>query len=127
MTTTYNIYRISFTQLIGQDHVGIALVPAQFVDQGKGRFYHVKGNVGMGMEYEARPAYDFAGDKAFKRKEYCFQVLKSLLAEFESIASATTPPHDVRVLFERRPESLDPPAPDCTTWVDEVLKLAQKL
>ncbi|TID19414.1 hypothetical protein E6O75_ATG06752 [Venturia nashicola] len=127
MTTAYNVYRVYFAQLTGPDLVGIALVPAQLADQGKGRFYHVKGNVGMGMDYEARPAYNFSGSKSFDRKEYLFQLPKSQLSEFESIASASKPPHDERVLLERNPASLDPPAPDCTTWVDEVLELAQRL
>lgn len=36
----------------GPDHEGIALVPAQNQDQTAGRFYHVKGDLGMGMTYE---------------------------------------------------------------------------
>lgn len=47
-----------------------------------------------------------------------FQMPKSLLAEFEAIASSVPPPHDPRVLLERNPE---PPARDCGTWVREVL------
>jgi hypothetical protein len=78
------------------------------------------------MDYEARPAYNFAGDKAFDRQEYVFQLPNSQLSEFESVASATAPPHDVRVLMEGR-EGLDPPAPDCATWVDEVLEMAGKI
>ena len=78
----------------------------------------------MGMDYEPRPAYNFSGYKSFEKKEYLFQMLKSKLAEFESIASTQPPPHDERVLLEKNP---DPPAPDCTTWVDEVLALAQKM
>ena len=35
----------------------IALVPAQLPNQAAGRFYHVQGIVGMGMDYECRPGY----------------------------------------------------------------------
>lgn len=49
-TTTYNVYRVAFTQRRGPGHEGIALVPAQNEDQGAGRFYHVTGDVGMGMD-----------------------------------------------------------------------------
>lgn len=72
MTTTYNVYRVYFSQTTGPDHVAIALVPEQFEDQGRGRFYHVKGSVGMGIDYDARPAYNFAVSKSYDRKEYIF-------------------------------------------------------
>jgi hypothetical protein len=127
MTTTYNVYRVYFSQANGPDHVAIALVPEQLQNQGAGRFYHVTGNVGLGMNYDARPAYSFAGSKSFKSQEYLFQLPKSKLSEFESITSAVTPPHDERVLMAKDPADLDPAAPDCTTWVDEVVALAQKL
>jgi hypothetical protein len=124
MTITYNVYRVFFEQSSGPDHVAIALVPAQFEDQNRGRFYNVKGNVGMGMDYEVRPAYNFEGSRSFKSKEYLFQIPKSRLEDFESIASNTTPPHDPRTLLEPNP---DPPAPDCTTWIDEVIAAVKRM
>ncbi|KAF2468144.1 uncharacterized protein BDR25DRAFT_58050 [Lindgomyces ingoldianus] len=124
MTTTYNVYKVYFSQASGPSHVGIALVPAQLIDQGRGRFYHVKGNVGMGMDYESRPAYNFARSKSYEKSECVCQLPKSNLEKFEEIAASQPPPHDERVFFEKNP---DPPAPDCATWVDEVMAQVQQL
>jgi hypothetical protein len=123
-TTTYNVYRVYFNQKSGPDQVAIALVPIQLEDQGRGRFYHVQGNVGLGMDYQLRPGYNFGGSKSFKDKEFVFLIPRSRLDEFEAIASNQQPPHDERVLMGT---NLDPPAPDCTTWVDAVLEEARGL
>ncbi|RMZ71477.1 hypothetical protein GMOD_00006594 [Pyrenophora seminiperda CCB06] len=55
-TKTYNVYIVTFKNRQGPDHEGIALVPAQLEKQDAGRYYHVKGNVGMGMTYGLVPA-----------------------------------------------------------------------
>jgi hypothetical protein len=117
-TVLYNVYRIYITQGIGPLHQGIALVPAQLQSQTAGRFYHVTGTVGLGMDYQCRPAEKFGLNPAFKSAVLIFQMPKSLLGEFEAIASSVPPPHDPRVLTERNPE---PPARDCGAWVTEVL------
>ena len=117
-TVLYNVYRIYITQGTGPLHQGIALVPAQLHSQTAGRFYHVTGTVGLGMDYQCRPAEKFSLNPAFKSAVLMFQMPKPLLAEFEAIASSVSPPHDPRVLLERNPQ---PPARDCGTWVMEVL------
>ncbi|KAL4961131.1 uncharacterized protein BDV14DRAFT_204128 [Aspergillus stella-maris] len=55
---------------------------------------------------------------------YHFQLPKEQLANFESFASALKPPYDPRVLTESNP---DPPAPDCSTWIADVLAEARRL
>lgn len=117
-TVLYNVYHIYITQGIGLLHQGIALVPAQLHSQTAGRFYHVTGTIGLGMDYQCRPAEKFGLNPAFKSAVLMSQMPKLLLAEFEAIASSVPPPHDSRVLLERSPE---PPARDCGTWVMEVL------
>lgn len=117
-TTIYNVYRVSFAQSRGPDHEGIALVPAQNANQKAGRFYHVAGDVGMGMTYEKRPAYQFGASKSYKNSTLQFQVPKAKLDQFEEIAAANPPPHDPRTLTERQP---NPPARNCSDWVDDVL------
>ena len=122
-TISYNVYRVRFTQSgSNPDHEGIALVPAQLSDQGAGRFYHVKGDVGLGMSYECRKGYRFSASRSYKGSELQFQIAKSDLGRFEAIAENTTAPHDPRVLTERDP---DPPAKDCSTWVEELLGAAR--
>lgn len=69
MITTYNVYRFHFRQASAPDHVAIASVPAQNEAQKKGRFYHVYGDVGMGMDFKARPGYNFGAFKLYDRKE----------------------------------------------------------
>jgi len=81
----------------------------------------------MGMNYEARPGYNFSKSKSFDSEEYVVQLPAEKLQRFEAISSAQTPWYDVRVLTTRDVASLDPPAPDCTVWVDEVLAAAEKL
>ena len=99
MTTVYNVYRVKFAQGGGAPpHVGIALVPAQFQDQDKGRFYHVKGAVGIGMDYEIRPRYDFGKSRTYSSKEYVFQLPAEKLQSFEAVSYAEKPPHDPRVM-----------------------------
>ncbi|KAF2633481.1 hypothetical protein BU25DRAFT_7346 [Macroventuria anomochaeta] len=117
-TVWYNVYIVYFTQPSGPAHEGIALVPAQLEGQAGGRFYHVKGTVGMGMDYECRPGYNFGRSRSFKEKVYQFQLPKSYLLDFESIASTRPPPYDPRALTESEP---DPPVRDCAAWVAEVL------
>lgn len=117
-TVLYNVYHICITQGTSPFHQGIALVPAQLHSQTAGRFYHVTGTIGLGMDYQCRPAEKFGLNPAFKSAVLMFHMPKSLLAEFEAIASSVPPPHDPRVLTERNPE---PPARDCGTWVMEVL------
>ncbi|KAI1522387.1 hypothetical protein PtrSN001C_011865, partial [Pyrenophora tritici-repentis] len=56
----------------GPAHEGIALVPAQLEGQAGGQFYHVKGTVGMGMDYECRSGYNFGRSRSFKDKVYQF-------------------------------------------------------
>ncbi|OJD10997.1 hypothetical protein AJ78_08144 [Emergomyces pasteurianus Ep9510] len=53
-----------FLQARGPDHEGIPLVPAESSDQGAGRFYHVKGDVGMCMTYGKLPGYRFSASKS---------------------------------------------------------------
>lgn len=117
-TTTYNVYRVYFSQARGPDHEGIALVPAQNSDQGAGRFYHVMGDVGTGMTYEKRPGYRFSGSKSYKSSALQFQLPKTQLDRFESIAAKHPPPHDPRTLTEANP---NPPARNCSDWVADVL------
>jgi hypothetical protein len=117
-TTIYNVYRVSFSQVRGPDHEGIALVPMQNEDQGAGRFYHVKGDVGIGMTYEKRPGYRFTMTKSYKSSTLQFQLSKTHLDHFEVIAEKHPPPHDPRTLTEASP---NPPARDCSNWVDDVL------
>ncbi|KFY45180.1 hypothetical protein V494_01105 [Pseudogymnoascus sp. VKM F-4513 (FW-928)] len=112
-TVLYNVYHIYITQGTGPLHQGIALVPAQLQPQTAGRFYHVTGTVGLGMDYQCRPAEKFGLNPAFKSAVLMFQMPKPLLEEFEAIASSVPPPHDPRVLMERKPE---PPARDCGTY-----------
>ncbi|KAL5345150.1 hypothetical protein ACLOAV_010106 [Pseudogymnoascus australis] len=102
-TVLYNVYHIYITQGTNPLHQGIALIPAQLPSQTAGRFYHVTGTIGLGMDYH---------------------MPKSLLAEFEAIASSVPPPYDPRVLLERNPE---PPARDCGMWVMEVLDRTRSL
>ncbi|KFY37054.1 hypothetical protein V495_07416 [Pseudogymnoascus sp. VKM F-4514 (FW-929)] len=109
-TILYNVYRIYITQGTGPLHQGIALVPAQLPSQTAGRFYHLTGTIGLGMDYQCRPAEKFGINPAFESAVWLFQMPKSLLADFEAIASSVPPPHDPRVLMERNP---DPPARDC--------------
>ncbi|BDD63616.1 hypothetical protein MPDQ_004266 [Monascus purpureus] len=117
-TTIYNVYRVRFEQARGPDHEGIALVPAQSPNQKAGRFYHVKGDVGMGMIYERRPGYRFGESRSYKDSALQFQIPKAKLDRFEDIAAKHPPPHDPRTLTEARP---DPPARNCSNWVDDVL------
>lgn len=118
-TTTYNVYRVYFKQNDNPDHQGIALVPAQNADQGRGRFYHVTGDLGLGMEYDPRPGYNFRGTKRYKTSSLQFQLPKEKLSEFEDIAAQIKVPHDPRVLTEKNPS---PPPRNCSDWVDDVLK-----
>jgi hypothetical protein len=117
-TTTYNVYRVSFSQARGPNHEGIALVPAQNPDQGAGRFYHVTGDVGMGMSYEKRPGYRFSASRSYKGAVLQFQLSKANLERFEALAANHPPPHDPRTLTESSP---NPPARNCSNWVDDVL------
>ena len=123
-TTIYNVYRVVFEQKRGPDHEAIALVPAQNDDQGAGRFYHVIGDVGMGMDYDPRPAYRFTASKSYKGSTLQFQLPKVQLARFEELAAKHPPPHDPRVLLEANP---NPPARNCSNWIDDVLAEARKL
>ena len=88
----------------------IALVPAQLPNQAAGRFYHVQGIVGMGMDYECRPGYQFDASRSYEKSTYQFQMPESYLANFEHIAKNTPPPYDPRALTERDP---NPPIRDC--------------
>ncbi|KAL3420400.1 hypothetical protein PVAG01_08899 [Phlyctema vagabunda] len=117
-TTTYNVYRVFREQKKGPDHEAIALVPAQNERQTAGRFYHVTGSVGMGMDYEVKPGYFFGGTRSYKGSTLIFQMPSALLADFERIARARPPPHDPRALMEAHP---DPPVRNCSHWVEEVL------
>jgi hypothetical protein len=121
-TTTYNVYRVLFTQRGGPDHVGIALVPAQNEDQDPRRFYNVIGTVGLGMDYDPKPGYRFSADDSYKSPTFQFQLPKTRLAEFEQIARAAEVLYDPRVLTEAKP---DPPARNCAAWVDDVLAQAR--
>ncbi|OBT74295.1 hypothetical protein VF21_07380 [Pseudogymnoascus sp. 05NY08] len=76
------------------------------------------------MEYQCRPAEKFGLNPAFKSAVLMFQMPKSVLEEFDAIASSVAPPHDPRVLMERNPE---PPARDCGAWVTEVLDRVETL
>lgn len=120
--TTYNVYRVYFKQLNRPDHQGIALVPTEVENQGRGRFYHVIGDLGLGMDYNRRLDYDFVGTKSYKSSEVQFQISKEKLSEFEEIAAKQEVPHDPRVLMENNPS---PPPRNCGNWVDDVLKEAK--
>ncbi|KAE8351112.1 hypothetical protein BDV28DRAFT_159019 [Aspergillus coremiiformis] len=117
-TDTYNVYHVAFRQQNAPDHVAIALVPTENSDQGTGRFYHVHGDVGLGMEYEGRPGYSFAKTKSYKGSTFQFTFPKSELSRFEEIAQQHKPPHDERALMESNP---DPPIQNCSDWVNDVL------
>ncbi|OCK78720.1 hypothetical protein K432DRAFT_301420, partial [Lepidopterella palustris CBS 459.81] len=114
----YNVYIVYFSQATGPDHEGIALVPAQLQGQAGGRFYHVKGTVGLGMDYECRPGYNFGQSRTLRDKADQFQLPRSYLPHFENIASTRPPPHDPRALTQANP---NPPVRDCADWVAEVL------
>lgn len=122
-TTTYNVYRVYFRQSDKPDHQGIALVPAQNEDQGRGRFYHVTGDLGLGMDYDPRPGYNFRGTKSYKSSAMQFQISKGKLPAFEAIAAKQKVPHDPRVLTDKNPS---PPPRNCSDWVDDVLKEAKR-
>lgn len=117
-TTIYNVYRVYFTQAAGPDHQGIALVPAQNACQTAGRFYHVKGVVGLGMDYERQPGCRFGDRDDFKEARFQFQIARDMLGRFEEVADGVELPFDPRALTESSP---DPPVRDCSSWVDEVL------
>lgn len=121
-TTTYNVYRVYLRQIDRPDHQGIALVPTQMVDQGRGRYYHVTGDLGLGMDYDPRPAYNFRGTKGYKSSVLQFQLPKEKLSEFEGIAAKQKVPHDARVLTDKNPS---PPPRTCADWVEDVLKEAK--
>ncbi|KAG8626387.1 hypothetical protein KVT40_005332 [Elsinoe batatas] len=106
---TYNVYRLTFRQHSGVDHKGIALVPAQQEEQHAGRYYHVTGTVGLGMEYEKKPAFKFGSIPELKSKEYRYIIAKTSLELREEIAAGVTPPHDPRVLTDRHPEPTHSP------------------
>lgn len=121
-TTAYNVYRVYFKQLNRPDHQGIALVPAEMEPQESGRFYHVTGDLGLGMDYDRRLKYNFRATRTYKSSELQFQITKEKLAEFEEIAAKQEVPHDPRVLMENNPS---PPPRNCGNWVDDVLKEAK--
>lgn len=118
-TTIYNVYRVYFHQTSGPDHEGIALVPAQNACQTAGRFYHVKGLVGMGMDYERQPGCRFGDRDDFKEAVYQFQIPRGFLGRLEEVAGGVGPPFDSRALMGGRP---DAPVRDCSSWVEEVLQ-----
>lgn len=117
-TTIYNVYRVYFTQAARPDHQGIALVPAQNACQTAGRFYHVKGVVGLGMDYERQPGCRFGDRDDFKEARFQFKIARDMLGRFEEVAGGVEPPFDPRALTESSP---DPPVRDCSSWVDDVL------
>lgn len=123
-TTTYNVYRVFFSQSLGTDHEAIALVPQENKDQGAGRFYHVTGTVGLGMDYDSKPAHRFDKIPEYKGAAFLFRLPRAQLARFEEIARNCPPPHDPRALTEVKP---DPPVRDCSSWIDEILAAARKL
>nr|POE61856.1 hypothetical protein CFP56_73160 [Quercus suber] len=123
-TTHYNVYRVQFLQRQGPNHEGLALVPAHLDYQEAGRFYHVWGDVGMGMDYQLRPSYNFGRSSTYQGVQYLFKISLASLSSWEEICSSTPAPHDSRVLMETSP---DPPAPDCTSWVEEVVRKAASL
>lgn len=84
-TTTHNVYRVTFSQHSSPDHEAIALVPAQNANQGAGRFYHVKGAVRLGMDYEVIKAHRFAEVEGFKGAVLRFQIRREDLGRFEEI------------------------------------------
>ncbi|GAD97979.1 hypothetical protein PVAR5_6667 [Paecilomyces variotii No. 5] len=92
-TTTYNVYRVRFTQRGNHDHEANALVPVQNSDQ-------------------------FGAVNGYKDSTFQYQIVKSKLDRFEEIAAKHPPPYDPRVLTEREPH---PPARNCANWVDDVL------
>jgi hypothetical protein len=122
--THYNVYRIVSSQSHGPDHVGLALVPAQMPNQDGGRFYHVIGNVGMGMEYQKCGRFDFSREPTYKSKSYLFKIKKESLQDWERICEGKPAPFDPRVLTER---NIIPPPPDCASWVNEVAREAMAL
>lgn len=123
-TTIYNVYRIFFSQTSGIYHEAITLVPEENKDQGAGRFYHVTGTVGLGMDYESKPAYRFDKIPEYKDAAFLFRLPRAQLARFEDIARNCPPPHDQRALTEVKP---DPPVRNCSNWIDEVLAAARNL
>lgn len=117
-TVLYNVYILKLSQCRGM-HQGIILVPAQEEPQNAGRFYNVKGDLGLGMDYEYIESYKFFCSKSYKTKEYKSQLPKTHLKAFESIAEACELPKDSRSLY-----SIPIPkeeVKDCTTWVAEVI------
>lgn len=79
------------------------------------------------MEYEAHAGYRLDSIRTYCAKENVFQLPVEKLESFEAVLSGKPPPHDSRVLTTADVASLDPPAPDCSTWVEDVLAAAQKL
>lgn len=123
-TTTYNVYRVYLSQSRDPDHEGMALVPAQNFNQRAGRFYHVKGVVGLGMNYESQPGCRFGDIEGYKDSVLQFQIPRTTLDRFECIAANQSPPYDPRALTEMNP---DPPVKNCSDWVDDVLNRAKGL
>lgn len=121
-TTTYNVYIVYFSQYRGPNHEGIALVPAQNSNQRAGRFYHVKGVVGLGMNYESQPGCRFGNIEGYKDSVLQFQIPRTTLDRFECIAADQPPPYHPRALTEMDP---DPPVKNCSDWVDDVLNRAK--
>jgi hypothetical protein len=115
----YNVYRVFLAQRSGPDYEAIALVPAHLIKQTAGRFYHVKGSVGMGMDYEDRPGYNFGDTRSYRGSTFLFQMPKRYLQNFESIANNRPPPYDPHALTESNP---NPPVRDCSAWVNEVIE-----
>jgi hypothetical protein len=120
----YNVYRVYFKQPSGRSHEGIALVPSELPNQGVGRFYHVKGLVCRGMEYEVRGSYEFGVSHSFQKSIYQFQMPVSYLPAFERVASSRPPPHDPLGVNGK---ILHPPRRDCAAWVTEVFDELREL
>lgn len=121
--TKWNVYRARYSQRVGTpDHEFIVLVKADSADSGRGTKLHVKGDVGLGMDYEYRPNYPYAADKSYKGRTLVGTLLDSKVASFEQIAQSIKPPHDPEVMFGKKP-----PFEDCSTWINSLLHQARNL
>jgi len=118
-TELYNVYIVYYQTTPFHGHEGIALVPAQEKLQNGGRFYHIKGDMFTGMEYETRNVHDFSIAKTFKTKVYQFQLPISYLSDFERIAKSHSTLYDADALAD---SDEDLPLGDCVDWVAGVLE-----
>lgn len=93
-------------------------------NQKAGRFYHVKGVVGLSMDHESQPGCALGDIEGFKDPILQFRIPRSMFGHFKHIAAGQPPPHAPRALMDAKP---DPPVENCSHWVDDVLRGAKDM